>query len=101
MVNENIDYLMGVIKDRRSIRKYKDKPIPDEAIELMMEAARWAPNGENFQPWRFIVIKDLETIRKIGLIGARASGRRFLQQYMTGDLDKRFAKLPKKKGKKL
>lgn len=101
MTTENIDYLMRLIKERRSIRKYKDTPVPDEAIELMLEAARWAPNGENFQPWRFIVVKDKETIRKLGLIGARASGRRFLQQYMAGDLERRFAKLPQEKREKI
>ena len=101
MGDQNIDYLMNVIKERRSIRKYKDTPIPDESIELMLEAARWAPNGENYQPWRFIVIKDKETIRKLGLIGARASGRRFLQQYKSGALGSRFAKLPEAKREKI
>lgn len=101
MTSQEIEYLMRIIKGRRSIRKYKEDPVPDKALEIMLEAARWAPNGENFQPWRFIIVRDRETIRKIGLIGARASGRRFLQQYMNGALDRRFAKLPKEKREKI
>lgn len=56
------------IKGRRSIRKYKPQPIPDEVIEKILEAGRWAPSGGNIQPWIFIVVKDratLEMIRKV------------------------------------
>jgi len=56
------------IKGRRSIRKYILKTIPDELIEKILEAGRWAPTGGNLQPWRFIVVKDqkiLDMARKI------------------------------------
>jgi len=49
-----------VIKARRSIRKYQDKPIEREKILQCIEAARLAPSAENVQPWRFIVIDDPE-----------------------------------------
>ncbi len=52
---------MGVleaIKTRRSIRKYKATPVDDKTIELVLDAARWAPSWANTQCWRFIVVRD-------------------------------------------
>ena len=48
------------IRTRRSIRKFKKKDIPDEVIEEILDAGRWAPSGLNNQPWKFMVIKDQE-----------------------------------------
>jgi len=93
--------LMKVIRDRRSIRKYKDQAVPQEAIEVMLDAARLAPNGENYQPWEFIVITDKKIITELGLIGAQSSGRRFLQEYLRGDLEKRFATVPPEKRERI
>lgn len=53
------------IKMRRSIRKFKQGPIPDEKIRTLLESARLAPSGTNTQPWRFIVIKDDDTKKKL------------------------------------
>jgi nitroreductase len=48
------------IRTRRSIRKYRPEPIPDEKLEMIFEAARIAPSAANRQPWRFIVVQDAE-----------------------------------------
>ncbi|MGQ9550874.1 MAG: nitroreductase family protein [Candidatus Bathycorpusculaceae bacterium] len=56
------------IKGRRSVRKYKLDNVPNEVIEKILDAARWAPSGSNLQPWRFIVIRDrnlVELVRKV------------------------------------
>ncbi|MFC1864624.1 nitroreductase family protein [Chloroflexota bacterium] len=50
--------MMEAIQRRRSIRKFKPDPVPDELINQMLEAARLAPSGSNRQPWRFHIIKD-------------------------------------------
>ncbi len=50
---------------RRSIRKFKSDPIPDEKIKLLLESARLAPSGTNTQPWRFIVVRDNDTKTKL------------------------------------
>jgi FMN reductase (NADPH) len=55
-----IDQFIELLKSRRSIRAYKPDPIPDEYIQKIIEAARWAPSGGNSQPWEFIVIKKKE-----------------------------------------
>lgn len=54
-----------VIKKRRSIRRYKDTPVPREKILKMLEAARVAPSASNREPWHFIVVEDKETIKKL------------------------------------
>ncbi len=54
-----------VVRRRRSIRRFKPDPVPDEYIKKILEAARWAQSGANAQPWEFIVVKDKETKYKI------------------------------------
>jgi nitroreductase len=54
-----------VLEKRRSIRKYKDAPVPKEKILKMLEAARIAPSASNRQPWHFIVVENKETIKKL------------------------------------
>lgn len=50
--------LIKAISDRRSIRRFKKDSIPDDLIIKILEAARMAPSGGNFQPWRFVIIKN-------------------------------------------
>ena len=50
------------IMTRTSIRKYKDQPIEQEKIDIMLKAAMAAPTAANLQPWHFIVIDDKKTI---------------------------------------
>lgn len=57
--------LIEVIKKRRSIRKYKSKPVPPAVLARILEAGRLAPSAKNVQPWRFIVIKDEKTKREL------------------------------------
>ena len=60
-----IDEFLELVKKRKSIRRFKSVPIPDEYTEKILEAARWAMSGANGQPWEFIVVKDDETRNKI------------------------------------
>ncbi|MFC2071652.1 nitroreductase family protein [Chloroflexota bacterium] len=57
--------LMEAIEKRHSIRSFKPDPVPEEAISLMLEAARLAPSGHNRQPWRFQLITDHALREKI------------------------------------
>ena len=57
--------VMEAIEKRRSIRKFKPDPVPDELINQMLEAARLAPSASNRQPWRFQIIKDPEQKQKV------------------------------------
>lgn len=53
------------ILERRSVRNFEDKPVPDHLIRRVLEAGRFAPSAGNCQPWQFIVITDRELIRKV------------------------------------
>lgn len=48
--------LATLLQGRRSVRKYSERPVAHEAIEQILEAARWAPSPHGRQPWRFVVI---------------------------------------------
>lgn len=54
-----------LIKKRRSIRSFLDKPIKKDKIKKILDAGRWAPSGLNNQPWRFIIVKNKVTKEKI------------------------------------
>jgi nitroreductase len=57
-----------VIKKRRSVRDFADKPIPRDALEKIVDAARFAPTARNVQPWEFLVVTDKEALKKIAAI---------------------------------
>jgi len=46
------------IAARRSIRKFKDQPVPADLIRTILQAAIQAPSGKNRQPWRFVVVRE-------------------------------------------
>jgi nitroreductase len=71
------DSILELVKNTRSIRRFKPDPIPDEYIDKVIEVARWAPSGFNQQPWDFIVVKKPELKLKIlefcGAYGAQSA----------------------------
>lgn len=60
MKQEKLLSTQEAIRQRRSIRKFKPDPVPDECIIELLESARLAPSGCNAQPWRFKVVRDPE-----------------------------------------
>ena len=59
------DSLLALVKKRRSLRRFKAEQVPDDIINKIIEVARWAPSGANTQPWEFVIIREIETKRKI------------------------------------
>lgn len=57
--------LDACIKGRRSVRKYEDRTVPKEVIDKLLEAGVSAPSGMNAQPWRFVVIENKDTIKRL------------------------------------
>jgi nitroreductase len=57
--------ILDLLKDRFSVRKFKDKAIPHEILQQMLEAARLSPSGGNEQAWVFGVVTDRELIGRI------------------------------------
>ena len=64
--------VVKVIKARRSVRKYKPESIPADKLEIILEAARFAPSAGNRQPWRFVVVQEASRKKAV----AEADGRR-------------------------
>jgi nitroreductase len=55
------------IKKRKSIRGYKDEPVPEEKLLKVLEAARLAPSGANKQQYKLVVIKDPEKRKQLSI----------------------------------
>ena len=58
---------MEVVKTRRSIRRYRSDPVPEEVLNQILDAARLSPSAGHRQPWHFILVKDAETKTRLGL----------------------------------
>ncbi|WP_045215010.1 nitroreductase family protein [Desulfonatronovibrio magnus] len=57
--------VIQAIMTRRSIRKYQDKPVSDEKVKNVLEAAMMAPSAGNAQPWQFIIVRDKQALTAI------------------------------------
>ena len=94
------DATMKAIQDRRSIREFTPEPVSDQELDMILEAARLAPSGENAQPWRFIIVKNEALRKKMGAIAGGGSGRRFTAEFVTKKMQERFANLQDEAKKK-
>ncbi len=59
------DAMAHLIKTRRSIRVYKDKPVPRDTVSRLLDTVRWAPTAKNYQPVHWTLVDNPETIRKM------------------------------------
>lgn len=57
--------LMAAIKDRRSIRNFQDREIPEDLLNQVLEAVRWSPSWANTQCWEIIVVKDAQIKQRL------------------------------------
>jgi nitroreductase len=69
--------LMDAIKTRRSIRKYKETPVPETLLKEVLNAARMAPSADNAQPWRMIVVRDEQSKLRLA---AASNNQKFIAQ---------------------
>ena len=56
------------MRSLRSVRRFTDQPVPQDAIDDMLTVARWSGSAKNVQPWEFIVVRDRETLRQLGAL---------------------------------
>ena len=94
-----IDDLLKLMSSQGTVRYFKSNPVPEEHLEKILRAARWAPSGANTQPWDFIVVKNPELKKKIAQIfvytrqKARKEDKEF-PHYANEELRKRFTDPP-------
>jgi nitroreductase len=60
-----INPVIEALKSRRAIRSFEDKPVPEAAIQTMLEAATYAPSAINIQPWKFTIITNKEAMKQL------------------------------------
>ncbi len=53
-----IKNIHDIIRNRRSVRAYKDNEIPKDVLQKVLDALRLAPSACNYQPWKFIIVTD-------------------------------------------
>ena len=63
---------LEAIRTRRSVRKYQDRPVPEELVQKLLAAAMSAPSARNEQPWRFVVIDDRRMLADVAEINPNA-----------------------------
>ena len=81
--------LFDVIRAQRACRSFLDKPVSDELVEQVLEAATFAPSAENKQPWVFVVVRDGATRERIGDLTRRLwehGGRAHSEDRLTPEL---------------
>ena len=69
--------LMEAIKTRRSVRKYKETPVPENLLKEVLNAARCAPSADNAQPWKMIVVRDEQIKHRLA---AACNSQKFIEQ---------------------
>src|SRR3989339_1350404 len=69
MLNETLK----VIKDRHSVRVFQDKPLSEESLKAILQAANQAPSAHNQQSWRFVVLKDEKKSELVNLVTEKAA----------------------------
>lgn len=75
----NTEELAELIKTRRSIRIWQEKPVPEELLWKAVELATWAPNGANAQNWHFYIVLNRDKIKAIA--EAVAKGMRLMASW--------------------
>jgi nitroreductase len=62
--------VFDAVRTLLAVRSYKGTPVPDAVIRRIVEAGRLTGSGMNGQPWHFIVIRDAETLRRLGALAS-------------------------------
>lgn len=73
---------MSLIRNRRSVRSFRDKPVEDEKTALIIEAALRSPSSRSLNPWEFIVIRDKHMLSQLS--SCKPHGAAFLKKAPLG-----------------
>ena len=60
------------VRAKRAVRRFSDRPAPEEAVRAILNAGRRAQSSKNTQPWNFVAVRDRETLKKLSECGAYA-----------------------------
>jgi nitroreductase len=65
--------MLELLKTRRSIRKYQDRPVEQEKVDAILKSGLLAPSSRARRPWEFIVVDNKELLKKLALHRGKAS----------------------------
>ncbi len=68
--------ILDLLRGRCSVRDFTNESIPEDVVRYILEAGRLSPSGGNEQPWKFVLVRDSESIERIAEI---AYGQRWIQ----------------------
>lgn len=57
------------IRSKRAVREFENRSVPDEAVQAILNAGRRAQSSKNTQPWRFVAVRDRETLQRLSQTG--------------------------------
>src|SRR5579885_2697175 len=63
--------VVELVRTVRQVRQFTPEPVSKDAVDQLLEVARWSGSSTNSQPWRFVVVDDKEKIRKIAMLRDR------------------------------
>lgn len=63
---DDFNHCYDLLLARRSIRRYEDRPVPEELVTRLLEAAMAAPSSSNEQPWHFVVVTERPALNELG-----------------------------------
>jgi nitroreductase len=61
-----------VIRTKRAVRQFESKPVPEDVIRQILDAGRRAQSSKNTQPWRFVVVREREALKRLSECGQYA-----------------------------
>jgi nitroreductase len=75
MADVTLEMLEGLLARQRAVRRFTAREVDDALVERLLAAATRAPSARNVQPWRFIVVRDHETKRRMGAMFDELGGQ--------------------------
>lgn len=78
------------LTSRRNVRRFADRPVPDEVLQRILEAGRRAPSSRNWQPWDFVVLTDRDHLGELSKVwrgGAHVAGSAATVALVVGETD--------------
>lgn len=95
VIDDAADSIFDVIKNRRSVRKYKPDPVPQQDVHKIIDAARMAATSGNQQPWKFLVVQERNRIDALKEFCIKKSIERFTAERKPSktDLESRIERI--------
>src|SRR5438067_8105935 len=84
-MSEEVSVLFEIMQTTRSMRRLKPDPVPAALIRRILEVGTSAPSGGNMQRWRFLVIRDPEIKKTVGVYYKRAWDEVASPRYRAGE----------------